>query len=440
MPHDIHQAFPWIAGALACIANAPTPTATGGQDPAIQWTQEQLQATSRKIQADVGRLRGVSFAKPVEVRLANKDQFVDHARAHTERSQPRAQRAADETITKMLGLIPHDMDLLEESLRLLRDQVGGFYDPATDVFYLMDNCPEGLAGIVLSHELGHALDDSLYDIGGTLDALSTITDRALAYHAVVEGSGMAVMGRWIADNPGSVDFRGMATMQREQNESMARAPLVLWKPLLGSYMVGAAFLARTDNLLQGQMEMANNADLDASFRSPPSSTEQVLHPEKYWDPAKRDDPTAIAQEFGALPKGWGELRRDTLGEIVIGIWTQSAATRASAAARTLANPLAIEFTNAAASGWDGDQVVLLGDGEGARVLRWVSVWDSDRDAAEFLGAASTIADECRSALALLAAGKGDHVDVRYGGAREVIVELAYGVKGLELKKVLRAFD
>lgn len=438
MHHDIHHAFPWIAGALACIAAAPA--ARTGQEPAIRWTQAQLQETSLKIQADVGRLRGEPFERPVEVRLASQDQFVDYARAHTERSQPGAQREADETISKMLGLIPHDMDLLGESLRLLRDQVGGFYDPATDVFYLMDNCPVGLANIVLAHELGHALDDSLYDIGGTMGELSTVTDRALAYHAVVEGSGMAVMNRWIATNSGSIDLRGMAQMQREQTESMARAPMVLWKPLLGSYLIGAAFLARTDSLLQGQTETANNADLDAGFRSPPLSTEQVLHPEKYWDPAKRDDPTVVAQEFVALPKGWDELRRDTLGEIVIGIWTQSAATRAGAAARTLANPLAIEFTNSAASGWDGDELLLLGDADGARVLRWVSVWDSEVDAAEFLGAASTIAEECRMALTLLAGGKGDHVGVRYGGAREVIVELAYGVKGLELKKILRAFD
>lgn len=440
MHDDSRSRIPWIAGGLAVIACNCAPAKTRAPDPTIRWTQAELQATSRKIQADVGKLRGVSFDKPVEVRLANQDQFVDYARAHTERSQPGAQRAADETILKMLGLIPHEMDLLEESLRLLRDQVGGFYDPATDVFYLMDNCPQGLASIVLAHELGHALDDSLYDIGGTMEEISMVTDRAAAYHAVVEGSGMAVMNRWTAGNLGSIDLSGLTTMQREQTESLAGAPMVLWKPLLGSYLIGAAFLARTDDLLRGQTNTANNADLDAGFRSPPLSTEQVLHPEKYWDPAKRDDPTAVSQKYGALPAGWSELRRDTLGEMMIGVWTQSSATRKAAAETILANPLGIEFTNAAASGWDGDEVLLLGETDGARLLRWVSVWDSDVDAAEFLGAASTLAEESRPALALLAQGKGNHVDVHYGAAREVVVELAFGVKGLELKKLLRAFE
>jgi hypothetical protein len=60
----------------------------------------------------------------------------------------------------------------------------------------MENCPVGIAKIVLSHELGHALDDQLYDIDGTLSRVAERSDVGMAYQSVVEGSGTAVMNRW----------------------------------------------------------------------------------------------------------------------------------------------------------------------------------------------------------------------------------------------------
>ncbi len=411
------------------------------QDPGTTWTQAELEKESFEIQKDIEELRGAKFRTAVPVKLSSKNQFVAYGLERTERMEPKPRREADEIIQKMLGLIPPDMDLLAESMRLLKDQVGGFYDPTTKTFYLMDNCPQQLAKIVLSHELGHALDDQLYDIDGTMKAVSDRSDMALAYQAVVEGSGTSVMTRWSKDHVKLMDLAGMTSMQEEQTASMARSPMILWKPLLAAYLKGAAFLARTENVMQGQLKFATNTDLDLAFRKPPTSTEQILHPEKYWDAEHRDDPIDVKQSVTGLPDEWKLLRRDAMGEMAIAIWSISPAERAKVGAKEINNAMGMEYTSPVSEGWGGDELVLLGMDK-ARALRWLTVWDSERDAAEFYGAACMIVPELESSLAELAGGKKSltTAEIHYGSAREVVIELGFGMKRSEWKRVFGAFD
>ena len=434
---ESHAAHAPEPPAQAAPIQEPVGPAGSGKD----WTQEELAAESLRIQADVEKLRGATFQGVVPVKLSSKAQFVEYALERTRRMEPDAKRAADETIQKMLGLIPPEMDLLEESIRLLQDQVGGFYDPGTKTFYLMDNCPVGLARIVLAHELGHALDDQLYDIDGTLAKLSTRSDAALAFQAVVEGSGTSVMNRWMKQlGPGAIgDVQDYSKMQAEQSESMARSPMSLWKPLLAAYLKGAAFLARTEKVLEGQMRGASNGDIERAFRDVPRSTEQILHPAKYWEQDTLDEPETIELSTAKLPEGWSVLRRDVVGELQMAVWLQSQGERGRIDASSIDNAISFEYTGPASEGWDGDEALLLGKDD-ARALCWSTVWDSERDAAEFLGAALVLVGELEGNLKQLAGGKSTlvHTAVRYVGERGVRVELGYGLKRLEAKKLFEA--
>lgn len=409
------------------------------QDSASTWTQEELERVSLEIQGDVEKLRGAQFQGAVPVRLSSKEQFVTYALERTERMEPKSKRAADETIQKMLGLIPPDMDLLTGTMRMLQDQVGGFYDPTTKTFYLMDNCPEGLAKIVLAHELGHALDDQLYDIDGTLKQVAERSDMALAYQSVVEGSGTAVMARWTKEHMKPMELLRMSSMEAEQTASMARSPMILWKPLMSAYLKGAAFLARTDNVMRGQMASGTNADIEQAFRFPPKSSEQILHPAKYWDKDSRDEPVAVQQSVNEAVLGdWKVLRRDVMGELALAIWCIVPAQRSTVGGKDIANAVGMDYTSPAAEGWGGDEILLLGTEQGARILRWVSAWDTARDAAEFFGAASMVLPTLEEPLTTLAGGKSSQTvtSIRYGGELEVIIELGYGARGSELKKLL----
>ena len=354
-----------LALALALAATptaalAPTHPATQSGD---QWTQEELERITHRIQKQVEDLRGAEFEREVRVAITDKEGFLKHATQRMDELVGPEELAAEQDIVKLLGLIPPEMDLLKVSMDLLEDQVGGFYDPAEETFYLMDTFTGGVAEIILSHELTHALDDQLFDIDGTLEPLLKERDAANAFQAVVEGSGTLVMGLWTIQHARGLDPEELMEASAMGTESLGEAPEYVWKPLLAAYMMGQKFL------MYGQ----------SSADGPARSAAKVLHPEKYWNEKRRDEPREIAIEVGELPEGWKVLDESTLGELNLALLAGDDADI------DFTNPMAaysIRYTNKAATGWGGDRMVLLGS-EKARLLYVKTLWDSKRDAKQF---------------------------------------------------------
>ncbi|MCC7011865.1 MAG: hypothetical protein IT454_04810 [Planctomycetes bacterium] len=430
---------------LACVPLSSSASAPAvRQDPqskpgAKRWTQAELEQLSRTIEADIEGLRGERFERPVSVRISSKADLIEYAKQREAKHvDPKVQRA-DERIAKLLGAIPPDLDLRAKTFELLESQVAGFYDPDTDSFSLMEELPLALTRITLAHELDHALDDQLFGIDATLERLGDDTDAQLAFQAVVEGSGTAVMTQWTLANAGSLDMSSISQQDMDQMTSLSGAPAWMWKPMLGVYMAGAAFLQRTESLMAAQTKPVNSADIRAAFKEPPRSTEQILHPAKYWDPAQRDEPTRLTFETSGLAEGWSLERQDTLGELMIAIQCTPPQEREGIDLKSPAAILGIAFSSEIAKGWDGDRLALISNGD-ACVLRWVSVWDSERDAGEYFGAMHTLRANLETAARALsvAGGKDCGASIEYGaGANEVIVTLHVDVRRTELKRVLR---
>lgn len=418
-----------------------SPAAPAQDDPQSPvWKQSELEELAREIQGQVEELRGERFSQPVAVKVASRADLIAYMKQRTEEMEPPEKLAADETVAKMLGMIPVEMDLLATTYELLEEQVGGFYDPPTKTFYLMETMPKGIGGPILAHELVHALDDQLYDLDATIEALKDDSDATQAFRFLVEGSGTAGGNQWLMQNMGSIDLSGYQEMMDAQQASLAAAPEWLWKPLLGAYLQGAAFLTRADGILAGQTRTASSADIASAFAQRPLSTEQVLHPQKYWDPDQRDVPRTVELTAEGLPSGWQLRRRDTLGELGLALVT---APRGAQEPLDFANPmaiLAVAYTNTAAAGWGGDSLILLGK-EDANWLRLVTVWDTERDAGEFFGVMEALLPSMESACEALAA----RVEARrtrsgaklaYGERRdEVVLTLWAGVARRDLKRL-----
>ncbi|MGH2669193.1 MAG: hypothetical protein ACRDH5_08785, partial [bacterium] len=114
--------------------------------------------------------------------------------------------------------------------------------------------------------------------------------------------------------------------------------------------------------------------VDAVYDRPPESTEQVIHPEKYF---AREKPLAVTDAAVPPAKPWRRLRRDVLGELVTRLYLEGAVSP--------------EQARAAAEGWGGDRLVAYEVGAGrASLLVHLSVWDSKGDADEFSRAASRV--------------------------------------------------
>lgn len=408
--------------ATACLALSPL-LATPQGEP---WKQSELEELSRRLQGEVAELRGARFVRDVAVKVASKDDLIEYMKRRMQEDEPPEKLAADETIAKLLGLFPADKDVLEETFALLESQVGGFYDPPSNTFYLMEGMPRGFAAPILAHELIHALDDQLYDIDAQMQARKDNSDAMQAYRFVVEGSGTAGGNGWTMAHMDQVDMSGFQDLMDAQQEGLLRAPSFLWKPLLGAYMQGSAFLARTDNVLIAQTKPLVPQDVAAAFTDLPRSTEQVLHPEKYWNPEQRDEPRGVTFETEALPSGWSVLREDTFGELGLAQVVEAGQQQVL----DMSNPLsilAIEYTNAVAEGWGGDRVVLASDGQGYW-LRLVTCWDSELDAAEFYGAMTVQRGLFASAARALSEDDSG-VELSYGAEPDqVVLTIWSGVK------------
>ena len=366
-----------IAFPLAVVATTQDASPTKTE----KWTQEELERVAADIQADLEEMREAKFKRPVKVQTGSKQDFLDYVRRRQEKTETPERRARDETVAKMLGLIPPEMDVQAELKKLLEAQVGGFYDPSSDTFFIMDSFGGDLAKIILAHELTHALDDQYYDLDGKLAAAKEQSDAEFSLSALFEGSGTSAMNQWTFKRLKDLDKKALMESANVGTQGLDTAPALLWKPLIAAYLRGEGFLVHAEGM-NIAMKAPTLEDVRRAFERPPRSSEQILHPAKYWDEEKLDEPRKIEFDASKRPEGWTVLGEDTLGEIYLAILTTPPDKRGGFDTK---NPFAIiglQFTNKAAEGWGGDRMLLLGKGD----LRWlelVTIWDTPDDAREF---------------------------------------------------------
>jgi len=386
--------------------------------PPKVWTQAELEAVSAEIKSDIETMRGTKFQRPVKVKVTDKKGFIEYARKRQEKTETPERKARDEWNAKLLGLVPIDMNLQAALEKLLEGQVGGFYDPGSDTFYLMDSFGGDLARIILAHELTHALDDQCFDLDGQLAKLHQESDAEFAFQAVVEGSGTSAMNQWTMQHLKDLDRAALLESSDLETQGLAEAPQFLWKPLIAAYLRGEGFLVHTAGMNVG-MKASKTEDIRRAFEHPPRSSEQILHPDKYWDADKVDEPRKVSVDASKLQSGWKVAGEDTLGEITLALVTTPLDQRKPFDPKNPLSILGIQYTNKAAEGWGGDRAVLLEKGD-ARVLWLVTAWDRPEDAQEFQAAvAAVFPDDPKAAI--------QHRIERPGDADVVVVVASHGV-------------
>jgi hypothetical protein len=115
--------------------------------------------------------------------------------------------------------------------------------------------------------------------------------------------------------------------------------------------------------------------VDAVFRSPPSSTEQVLHPEKYFS---RENPVEVTVPTSPALRDAGYRRVDTgcMGELEAAVFFGRERDD-------------LDFR--AAGGWAGDAGEIYESPSGEAASVWISVWDDAAEAEEAEAAARALA-------------------------------------------------
>lgn len=386
-------------GVLTLHGQGHSPAAAPTASPA-----DTLGKMTDEVAVEVEKLRGWTFKRPVRRERVDVQAVRRHLQKQLDLSLPPSRRRVIEAFLKTAGLLPADCDMVASVLAVLDQQVAGYYDPAAATLYLVDRpdpMPEFMQRTVLAHELTHALDDQELGIGRMVDPEARRTEDAdVVLSSLGEGSATALMfhyltGQVTAGKVNPLEAGSYFARELERARALEQMPRY-FNAMFGSYIIGAAFLAKGD--VQTILSLPDDRGIGDSFRTawtnPPRSSEQILHPEKYWDQARRDEPVALdddAVEKWLARPGRQIVHRNTLGELLAALLTEPREAVRDAARMMSATG----WTNPGAMGWGGDRFYLLAAGgteaRAANDLKdlkgvWVTAWDSAADRAEFVRA------------------------------------------------------
>lgn len=396
---DQTQAAPAVEADTEADVEGPGSNAVEADSPESAQTEQppNWEELGQVILEQVAELRGLDVLEPIPIESADADAARDYTLERLFSLSSEDEVRAQGRVAKLLGLLDPDVDLLELIVSFVQDQAGGFYDPVRGQIFVLPGFSGSLARAVLAHELTHALDDQRYSLQDSMAARAGDADALAAFHAIMEGSAMLVQDKWSRNHLTPEQLLEVAMESEAQSAELYAAPAFLWRPLLCSYLQGSAFLKRAPDLRRSIGFTADPVDVARAFSNPPRSTEQILHPSKYWDDELLDEPRAVGLD--PIPdSGWVLVHEDGLGELGLSeLFLDGSAPPAG-------GMLAMRFTHPASEGWDGDRFGLF-EREGGDYLVGHIVFDDEAQAIEFAeafesntravieGAARTVGDE-----------------------------------------------
>jgi len=324
-------------------------------------------ATSVEVLKETSDLRELEILRPVKSGAQSRTEIERMIVKNLDEQTTPAEMRATELTLKKLGLAPPDFQYRAFLVKLLTEQVAGYYDPKAQQFYLADWIELEGQKPVMAHELTHALQDQHFNLRRFEKWSKSDSDARLAAHALIEGDATLAMTLYMAKNPlvalafiRSIGGTNMSSVQFKQ------APRALRESLVFPYEQGSEWATKVYK--RGGWSMVSQA-----YTKLPQSTEQILHPAKYFsfeEPIKVDLPD-VRTHLGPL---WKKISYDINGEWGYYLMLDQFLNAPAESKRAVA-------------GWGGDRyVVYKGPKAGDVFIAQLSTWDSENDAREFLDA------------------------------------------------------
>jgi hypothetical protein len=354
-----------LAGALLWCGASADARQKAARSAVVNPRTAAVREATAEVLRETSEIRKLRVRRPVRSGAQSRAEIEQMLVRNLDASSKPEELEAAELTMKKLGMAPSDFRLRAFLIGLLTEQVAGYYEPKSREFYLADWIDLDGQRPVMAHELTHALQDQHFDLK-RLDKLPKHeSDASLAAHALVEGDAMVLMMQYVMRSPARqlAMLKSLVMGGAGSTEQYDKAPRVLRETLVFPYVQGAAWAGQLHK--RGGWELISSA-----YRSLPQSTEQILHPEKYFTP---EAPVKVPFKSvaAALGDGWKVADHDVNGEwgyyLILDEFLQSK-----------------ETSQKAAEGWGGDRFVLYtGPGKSDVLLTQKSVWDTEADAREF---------------------------------------------------------
>jgi hypothetical protein len=357
---------PWlrpVAAALLWLG-----AAQGQTDPRAK----ALCGEAQRIVSELTVITGMKQQREVPCDFISKDKINEFLKKRVKEVAKPEDLRAEELTLKKFGLVPWDFDLAKTTVELLTEQAAAFYDYEKKKLFITDSTPADTQEPVLAHELSHALADQNFNLGKFIKQGRKSDDGSTARLAVMEGQATWVMSEYLArkmgqslrNSPALVEMMsGLSESAGGQFPVFDQAPLYLRSSLIFPYTKGMLF----QNALIGRNNLSAFAEV---FRNPPVSTQQIMHPEKYFAGVRPTEPRVPEPKLG---RGYKSLVGGTLGELEHSI--------------LLEQYLGKEESAQVASHWRGSTFEVREQGKAGRaVLLYTAEWDSEQSARDYFAA------------------------------------------------------
>jgi hypothetical protein len=342
-----------------------------------------------KIESGIQNVRQLRFKQAVPLDVKTPDQAEAMMEADLMRDYTDNQLEADAVAGALTGLYPAGMDLKAQSLKLLKSQVAGFYDPRGKEMVLVEGGADlgiwnsaaqfmiqrDVAGeMLLAHELTHALQDQNFDLATRLDEVKNDDDRALALKSVAEGdatiAGFAYAAGRMDDSTPDALADSLKNLPQALAAEAPDTPQGLSAPLLFQYSDGVRFVGEA-------YRRGGWSAVDALYRNPPQSSHQILHPALYFD-GGAPQPRIELAGYERIMSGWKKADDDSYGELLIRVILERNLGKQS-------NEVGL------AARWTADRMIILQESRGVNVI-WMIAFSDDRTASHFAVVYQTLLD------------------------------------------------
>lgn len=323
----------------------------------------ELDAVTKRAMARIERDRGLNFERTVPVEVVSRDELRESGVAD------RSYDGIDEQLWRATFVVGEDESVGEAFSSLYGTSVQGYYTSADGgriVLVADDPAAVEVDRGTLVHELTHALQDQHFGISRE----TATRDERLGWLGLLEGEANYTMDRYAERCATEWECIDSASSGGSGQQSFNEG---LYLSIFHPYSDGPQFVHEL-------REREGWDGVDAAYESHPTSTAQIISPERYPDTPGED--VAVADRSDGT---WEQLdRQETIGEATLfaGFWYNGVIEQQHITADS-GEYARYNYAHPLTQGWNGDSLVAYENGdESAHVF--ASEWETTTDAEEFV--------------------------------------------------------
>ncbi|MGZ8785880.1 MAG: hypothetical protein ACXW1Y_10010, partial [Acidimicrobiia bacterium] len=215
--------------------------------------------------------------------IVTDEELAARVRTQIEEELDPADLARDTAVQVLLGLIGPDVSLLDLYTDLYSEQVAGYYDgDLAEMVVPADAELSELQKVTLVHELTHALTDQHFAFNEVTEQLDSEDrfDELSALQALLEGDASFTELLYVTELSTEEKLQIVTDALAQDITVFGQTPRFIQDLLVFPYNEGADFVESLWSRETG-FDLVN-----AAYLEPPTTTEQIYHPDTYRDGEK----------------------------------------------------------------------------------------------------------------------------------------------------------